>query len=142
MDCNVFHQIIYFQKVFDVCYMEYTSFILPYSVNLRVHKIAKKPGRVNHPGTFKLSAFVCKLLIFMRHTLANKNSSTKFWISKFFRLLPRCLYLYIIEFFCLRDLNLTITLIFSFDGKYVNHQEHSLLLVTMPCKCFLPKHLL
>ena len=50
------------------------------SMNLRVTTpdIVKEPGRVNLPGTFKLSAFVRKLLVFMRHTLTNKKSSRKF----------------------------------------------------------------
>ena len=45
---------------------------------LKVHNIVKEPGRMNLPGTFELSAFIRKLLIFMGHTLTNKTSSRKF----------------------------------------------------------------
>ena len=33
-------------------------YILPCSVNLKVHNIVQEQGRVNLPGTFELSAFV------------------------------------------------------------------------------------
>ena len=45
---------------------------------LKVHNIVKEPGRVNLLSTFELSAFICELLIFMRHTLTNKKSSENF----------------------------------------------------------------
>ena len=73
----------------------YSSMLCPF----KVHNIVKKPGRVNLQGTFKLSAFVSKLLVFMRHTLTNKKSSRKFKITEFLRFIPRFLHLYMIEFF-------------------------------------------
>ena len=44
----------------------------------KAHNIVKEPGTVNLAGTSKLSAFVRKLLVFMRHTLTNKKSLRKF----------------------------------------------------------------
>ena len=60
--------------------------ILP-CCQFKVQNIAKEPGRgrVNLPSIFKLSVFVCKLLVFMRDTLTNKKSSRKFKIAEFLR---------------------------------------------------------
>ena len=58
--------------------------ILP-CCQFKVRNIAKEPGRVNLPSIFKLSVFVCKLLVFMRDTLTNKKSSRKFKIAEFLR---------------------------------------------------------
>ena len=95
-------------KRFSMSVTWYILYILPRSVNF--HNIVKEPGRASFPGTFELSAFICELLIFMRHTLTNKTSSRKFRLLRSWNLLPRFLRLYITEFFCLQHLNLTITL--------------------------------
>ena len=47
----------------------------------KVYHMIKEPGRVNLPGTFKLSEFVRKLLVFLRDALTNKKSSRKFKIT-------------------------------------------------------------
>ena len=84
---NVTLQIIYFRKVFYVCYMKYFMYS-SMLCQLKVHNTIKEPGRVNLLATFKLSTFVPKLLVFMRPTLNHKKSFRKFYITKFLRFIP------------------------------------------------------
>ena len=76
---DVFLQIISFSKIFRGSHMEYFVYILFVFFHssmfhqFNVRNIVKRPIRVNLPGIFELSAFICKLLIFVRHTVTNKK---------------------------------------------------------------------
>ena len=57
-------QIVYFQRVLNVSDMEY--FIYPSIFRqFNVYNIFEEPGRMYLSGTFELSTFICKLLVFM-----------------------------------------------------------------------------
>ena len=100
---------MYFQKVFYVCHMKYFMFS-SMLCQLKVHNIVKEAGRVNLPGTFELSAFVRQLLVFMRHALTNKYFPENFRLVSSWDLLPRFFAFIHYRIFCLRHLNLTMTL--------------------------------
>ena len=57
-------QIVYFQKVFNVSDMEYFTYPSMFR-QFNVYNIVKEPGRMYLSGTFELSTFVSKLLIFV-----------------------------------------------------------------------------
>ena len=100
---NVLLQIVYFQEVLNVSDMEY--FMYPSMFRqFNVYNIVEESDRVYLPGTLELSAIISKLLVFIGHTLVNKKSSQK-W-----NLVPRFLFLYINDCFCLEHLNFTINL--------------------------------
>ena len=74
---NVLLQIIYFQKVLNVSDEE--CFIYPFMFcQSNFYNIVEESGRMYFSGTFELSRFVSKLLVFLGHTLAYKRSSRKF----------------------------------------------------------------
>ena len=106
---NVILQMIYFQEGLYVCYIKYFMYS-SMLCQFKVHNIVQAQVRVNLPGTFKLSAFVHKLLVFMRHTLTKKSLPESLRLLSSWDLLPRFLCLYMIEFFGLQHLNLTMTL--------------------------------
>ena len=74
---NLLLQIVYFQKVLNVGDEECSicPFMFP---ELNYYNIVEEPVRMYLPGTFELSTFVSKLLVFFGHTLASKKSSRKF----------------------------------------------------------------
>ena len=60
-------------KVLNVSDMEY--FMYPSMFRqFNVYSIVEGPGRMFLPGTFELSAFIRKLLVFIGHTLGYKKS--------------------------------------------------------------------
>ena len=65
---NVLLQIVCFQEVLNVSYMEYfmNSSLFCY---FNVCNIVEKPSRMYLPGTLELSTFICRPLVFKRHTL-------------------------------------------------------------------------
>ena len=74
---NVLLQLVYFQKVLNVSDEEW--FIYPFMFSqCNFYNIVEEPGRMYFSGTFELSTFISKLLVFFGHTLAYKKSSRKF----------------------------------------------------------------
>ena len=65
-------QIVYFQKVLSVSYMEY--FMYPSMFRqFNVYNTVEEPDRMYLSGTLELSTFISKLLVFLWHTLAYKK---------------------------------------------------------------------
>ena len=58
-------------NIIDMEYFMYSSMFRQFYV----YNIVEKSSRMYLSGTLELLKFICKLLIFMRHTVANKQSS-------------------------------------------------------------------
>ena len=66
-------EIVYFQKVLNVSYMEY--FMYPSMFRqFNVYNTVEEPDRMYLSGTPELSTFISKLLVFLWHALAYKKN--------------------------------------------------------------------
>lgn len=67
---NALLQFACFQEVLNVRDLKYFMYFSGFR-QFNIYKMYKKPNRMYLPVTLELSTFLCKLLIFMVHTLFN-----------------------------------------------------------------------
>ena len=107
----VLHQIVYFQKVFNVSDMEYFMYLSMFR-QFNIYNIVKEPGRMYLSGTLELSTFIYKQVPdFLCDILSlTKSLPENFKLVSSWDSVPRFLRFYINDCFCLQHLNFTITL--------------------------------